>query len=738
MSREFQYLNKSTPRIDAVERVTGQARYAEDIALPGMLYARVLRSPWPHARIRNIDTSAAEALPGVRGILHCRNTDVGWTGGDNQGRRRVFSTTLRFVGEAVAAVAAVDRHTAEDALALIRVEYEELPFALTIEDAMKDGATPIHPGGNVSAKPLGYEIGNVEEGLREADFVYEQSFRTQHHNNAQLERRVSLAQWEGDRLTVWASTQGIYNCQKDIATDLKLPLSKVRVICQYMGGGFGNKNQAYDFDLMAALLAKRTGRPVRVEYTRHEDFVAVHGRWSSVQQYRIGVKKDGQLTAMHLKGYTGMGAYLRSSGDLAGGEIYGTPNMKKEVYPVHTNTSCSANYRAPAFPQAFFAQESAMDEIAEQLGMDPMELRLKNLPQVWGQRRLPLSSNGLEACIRQGAAAFGWTEKRQQYAQQQGEVRRGVGMGLGHFGSGLGPSSAMIKIFPDGSVKVFVGVTDVGTGAKTTMGLIAAEALGIPFEKVSVVSGDTDVSPYSPGESGSRTTGHTGYAVIEAATKVRQVLLRQAAAQLKMTPDDLDLTNGKVFSKSDSSKSWDLREILSKNLDAITGEVANTTPSTGEFARVCFAAHFAEVEVHLPTGKIKVVRYVAAHDSGTIVNRLTGGSQVQGGVVQGIGMALREELIWDRRTGVPLTSSYHGAKPMLHPETPDIEVIFVEVEDPYGPFGAKALGEVPIVPVVGAVANAIAHATGVRMREIPITPDKLLNALRSQGGGKVA
>lgn len=730
MAREYQNLSKVTPRIDALERVTGQARYAEDIALPGMLFARVLRSPHPHARIQSIDGSAAEALPGVRAIIHSGNTKVKWTGGDSQGRRRVFSEVVRFVGEPVAAVAAVDRHTAEDALELIRVEYEELPAALSIDDARKQGATAIHPGGNVEERPLTYEIGNLEDGFRQADLTYEETFRTQHVNNAQLERRVSLAQWDGGRLTVWASTQGIYNCQKDIAQDLGLPLSKVRVICEYMGGGFGNKNQAYDFDLMAALLSKQTGRPVRVEFNRHEDFVAVHGRWPTLQHYRIGVKKDGTLTAMHLKGYSGMGAYLRSSGDLASVEIYGTPNVKKEVYRVYTNVSCSANYRAPAFPQSFFAMESALDEIAGKLNIDPLEFRLKNLPTAWGERRLQFSSNGLEQCIRQGAAAFGWTEKRQQYANQSGELRHGIGMALGHFGSGLGPSSAMVKIFPDGSVKVFVGVTDIGTGAKTTMGLIAAEALGVPFENVSVVSGDTDVCPYSPGESGSRTTGYTGIAVIQACDKVRQQLLDQAAGQLKMQAEDLDIQGGNIVSKSAPGKSWKLAEVTSKNVDALIGEVSNSKADTGNLARVCFAAHFAEVEVNRATGKIRVVRYVAAHDSGTVINKLTGGSQIKGGVVQGIGMALREELLWDRRTGVPLTNYYHGAKPMLHPEVPEIEVIFVEPEDPYGPFGAKALGEVPIVPVVGAVANAVCHATGVRIRELPITPDKLLAGLR--------
>ncbi|MBI4442014.1 MAG: xanthine dehydrogenase family protein molybdopterin-binding subunit [Acidobacteria bacterium] len=726
------HVGRETPRIDALERVSGQARYAEDIYLPGMLYARVLRSPLPHARVRSIDTSAAEALPGVVAILHCFNNDLIWSAGDQHGRRRLFAETARFAGEAVAAVAAVDRHTAEEALHLIRVDYEELPFVLTVDEALQEGAPQIHPGGNMDKQTLLSEVGNIEEGFRQADFIYENDFISKHHNNAQLERRASVARWDGDKLTVWASTQGIYNCRRDIAADLQLPLSKVRVICQYMGGGFGNKNQGFDFDLMAALLAQKTGRPVRLEFTRQEDFIAVHGRWSTKQHYRIGYKKDGTVTAIHLKGYSGMGAYLRSSGGINGWQNYAAPNIRSEISRVYTNASCGANYRAPAGPQGAFGIESAMDEIAERLQMDPVEFRLKNIVKDLWSNRTPLSSNGLAECLRRGAEAIAWAEKRRQYAQQQGPLRRGVGMAIGFWNASLGPSSAVVKIFPDGSVKIYVGVTDIGTGAKTTMAVIAAEALGVPLETISVVSGDTDLTPYSPGESGSRTTGYTGLAVIEAAAKVREQLLAQAASQFKLRREDLDLRDGKIISRAAADKSWNIAEVTSKNVDALTAAVTSDPEATGK-ARIDFAAHFAEVEVHRETANVKVIRYVAAHDSGTIINKLTAASQVKGGVAQGISMALREELIWDRHTGIPLTNHYHGAKLLIHPEAPEVEVIFFEPEDAYGPYGAKTIGEIPIVPVVGAIANAIYHATGARIRELPITPDKLLNALREAG-----
>jgi xanthine dehydrogenase molybdenum-binding subunit len=730
MSRDLKTLGKVTPRIDALERVTGQAHYAEDISLPGMLYARVLRSPLPHARVRGIDVSAAEALPGVRAVLHAKNTDTIWSSGDQHDRRRVFAETVRFVGESVAAVAAIDRHTAEEALGLIRVDYEDLPAVFTVEDALRQGAPQIHPEGNADKQALRFEAGDIEAGIRQADAVYEADFTSQHHNNAQLERRVSLALWDGGRLTVYASTQGIYNCRADIAHDLKIPLSKVRVICQYMGGGFGNKNQGYDFDLIAALLARQTRRPVRVEFTRHEDFMAVHGRWATRQHYRIGYKKDGTLTAIDLKATSNMGAYLRSSGGIDGPRNYVSPNIRSEVTRVHTNATPSANYRGPAGPQGVFAIESAMDDIAARLGMDPVEFRLRNAVRDIWSNKTPISSNGLPDCIRRGAEVFGWAEKRREYAQQTGPLRRGAGMAIGTWGASLGPSSAEVKLLPDGSVKVSVGVTDIGTGAKTVMALIAAEALGVPLESISVIWGDTDVAPFSPGESGSRTTGHTGTAVIEACQKVREELLAQAAAGLKVRREDLDLRDGKIVLASNPNQSWRIPEVTARNIDAITAAVTTPQPDEGGKVRLSFAAHFAEVEANLETGKVRVLRYVAAHDSGTIINPLTATSQVKGGVIQGIGMALREELIWDHNTGVPVTNYYHGAKPLIHPEAPEVEVVFVDPDDPYGPYGAKTLGEIPIVPVVGAVANAIFHATGARIRELPITPDKLLNAFR--------
>ncbi len=688
-------------RIDAVKRVTGAATYTGDIQLPGMLYARVLRSPHAHARIRSIDTSKAQALPGVKAVLTRENCDVVWSSGDTRNKRYLFNNPVRFAGDAVAAIAATDRHIAEEAMRQISVDYEVLPFVLDPEDALKPGAVEIQPGGNLSPDAKGrhepeiFRHGNIDRGLTTADRVFEDHYTSVHINNAQLEPRVSIAQWDGDKLTVYASTQGISNCRTDIAKDLQMPLEKVRVVCQFMGGGFGNKNQCHDFDLMATMLSKYAGVPVKLEFTRKEDYVAVHGRWPTKQYYKIGVANDGTLTGIQLRGYSGMGPYRKGAGGIAGVELYQCPNVETTIYPVYTNMAVSANLRGPAYPQGIFGIESLMDHIAYELKIDPLEFRLKNMTRKYHDE-LPFTSNGLEDCIRRGAEAFDWKKRWHAAGVGAGPMKRGAGMAMGAFGSAVGRSSAVVKLDASGKYHLHVGVTDVGTAAKTTMGLIAAEELGVPLEKIEVISGDTALCPYSVGESGSRTTTHTGYAVI------------QAAKDLK-------------------------RQIAEKGLpqgDQVLTASVNADPAQPkDAARYSFAAHFAEVEVDIETGHVRVIKYVAVHDSGRIINPLTCVSQVKGGATMGIGMALHEELLYDPQTGVPLTAGYYGARVMTHRDTPDVEVLFVETEDAYGPYGAKSIGESTIVPSVAAVGNAIFNAIGRRIKDLPITRDKVLGVL---------
>ena len=494
-----------------------------------------------------------------------------------------------------------------------------------------------------------------------------------------------------------------------------------------MGGGFGNKNQAQDYDYMAAMLAKVAAQPVKVEFTREDDYIGMHGRWSSEQHYRIGVKKDGTITAVSLDAVTNMGAYRKQSGNLSGTDFYQIPNFRKHIKPVHTNTVVGANYRAPAYPQSVFGFASFLDHIAHEMEINPVDMFMRNRIQKY-KSKTPFTSNHLEECITEGAKRIGWSEKWHKPGAMGGVKKHGIGMALGGYPFRPGLGAATIRLNPDGTAHVLVGVTDIGTGAKSTMAIIAAEALGIPLSQIQLTNGDTDVTPYSVGESGSRTTPFTGPAVIAAAEDVRRQIFNIAAPQLKVKPEELDLRDGEVFVRATPGQKLPLARVVARAGELIGR--ATTNPSFKDVEGGSFAAHFAEVEVDAWTGHVTITRYVAAHDSGTIINRLPARSQIKGGVVQGIGMAFSEELIIDRLTAIPVNPNYRDAKVPTHLESPEIEVIFIEHYHSYGPFGGKVVGEPPITPAVATIANAIFNATGKRFKELPITPDKIVRATR--------
>jgi xanthine dehydrogenase molybdenum-binding subunit len=428
---------------------------------------------------------------------------------------------------------------------------------------------------------------------------------------------------------------------------------------------------------------------------------------------------------VQLDAVTNMGAYRKQSGNLSGTDFYNIPNFKKVIKPVHTNTVVSANYRAPAYPQSVFGFASFLDHIAYELGINPLDMFMKNRIQKY-KSKLPFTSNYLEQCIIEGSKRIGWSEKWHKPGAAPGVKKHGIGMALGGYPFRPGLGAATIRINPDGSAHLLVGVTDIGTGAKSTMAIIAAEALGIPLNQIQVTNGDTDVTPYSVGESGSRTTSFTGPAVIAAAEDVRKQIFALAAPELKAKAEELDLRDGQVFVKSNPSQKIPLERAVAR-----AGELIGRATTNPEFKDVegkSFSAHFAEVEVDTLTGHVRITRYVAAHDSGNILNRMPAESQIMGGVVQGIGMAFSEELIIDKLTATPINPNYRDAKVPTHLEAPNVEVIFIEHYDPYGPFGGKVVGEPPITAAVATVANAIFNATGKRIKELPITPDKILQA----------
>jgi xanthine dehydrogenase molybdenum-binding subunit len=703
-----------TPRVDAVERVTGQAKYTNDIKLFGMLYARVLRSPHPHARIRHIDTSAASHLPGVQAVITHENAQVVWGAGAvaggrqysdaikeiTQQRRYIFNNPVRCVGDAVAAVAATDRHIAEQALALIQVDYELLPFVLEPEAALAADAPCIWPEGNLcldvynNAAPVVSEHGDLATGFAAADQVFEQRYDTGFVHNAQLEPRCALAHWQGETLTLYTPSQGIANCRHDMARDLGLEDHQVRVVCHYMGGGFGNKNQNQDADLIAATLARHTNAPVMLEYSRRDDWLGMHGRWPTVQQYKVGVKHNGTITAIQLIGYSGMGPYRKNAGGIGGIELYACLNRYRSITPVYTNRTTSGNFRAPSEPHGVYGIESMMDDIAYKLGMDPVAFTLKNMLRPTEEQ--PFTNYSLDACITMGADTFDWQARRKVIpGSDTGPIKRGAGFSFMMFRAALGMSSAIVQVDARQRYTLFVGVTDVGPGAKTTMGMIAAEALGVPLSHVDVVSGDTDRCPYSVGESGSRTTIMTGMAVVEAVKDLQQQIA----------------THG-----------------MPAGNDVLVAS-ATPTPVPDGIMRQCFGAHFVEVAVDTRLGTTRIVKYVAIHESGRIINPQTARDQIRGAVIQGIGQALHEDLLYDLTSGQPLTVGYYRARHLTHLDVPTIEVHFLEVDDGYGPFGAKTIGESGIILAPAAVANAIFNATGKRMTSLPITRDKILGAI---------
>ncbi len=711
-------VGRPTPRIDAVERVTGKAIYTADVKLPGMLYGRVLRSPHPHARIRSIDVSRARALPGVKAIITHENCQIVWGSGSIAGgqqyndevkkitrqRRYAFNNPVRFVGEPVAAVAAADRHIAEDALELIDVEYERLPFVLDHDEALQPDAVRIWPEGNLALnnrnqpQPMTQRRGNVEAGLASADHVFEDRYTTSFVHNAQMEPRAAVAAWDGDKLTLYTPTGGIANCRTDMARDLGIPQENVRVVCQYMGGNFGNKNQNQDADLIAAALAREARAPVKLELSRKEDFIGVHGRWPTTQHYKVGVKADGTLTAIQLRGVSGMGPYRKNTGNIAGVDLYQCPNIESVVTPVYTNRTVSANFRGPEFPQGFFGIQSMMDDVAAKLKMDPVAFIERNMTRKFHDET-EYTTYTLDECLRRGAERFEWTRRWRPPGSDTGRLRRGAGVAFVAFRSGLGRSNAVIRLDSNGQYAVHVGVTDVGAGAKTTMALIAAEALEVPLSKITLVWGDTDRCPYSVGESGSRTTIMTGQAIVEAARDLRAQLAQKGMPKA-----------GEILVAS-----------------------ASPTPRQPQKVRQAFGAHFVEVEVDTGTGRVRVTKYVAVHDCGRIINPLTAESQIKGGITMGIGMALHEQLLYDPRSGAPLNAGYYGARVLTHRDAPEIDVLFIESDDGLGPFGAKSMGEASKVPAPAAVANAVFNATGYRFKDLPISAARIVAALTDEG-----
>ncbi len=722
---------KSQPRIDGPERVTGRARYTSDVQLPGMLYARVLRSPHPHARVRRLDVGRAAALPGVRAIISRRDVpDILWND------EPVFSDVLRFAGDEVAALAADDDAIGGDAMRLIQVEYEVLPFVVDAEAALLPGAPPVQEGGNlVGGKPEIYVRGDINKGFNEADVMVEETFRTQAAPHNCLETHGAVAAWDGGELTVWESTQSIYRVQEDLAEAFRLPLNRVRVVCEFMGGGFGSKQYTGKWSIIAALLARRTGRPVQLMYNRGEENLAAGHRAPTVQRLKLGARRDGTLTAIDLAAVVNVGACWSKARAVEGPcqAMYACPNVRTEVRSVFTNTGTQRSFRGPGYVEGAFPLESLIDELAGKLGLDPLDIRMKNYAAVDPRSDQRYSAKHLDECYRKGAAMIGWPGGRGSGDEMR---RRGLGMASQVWGGGGGPPAfAWVRLNSDGTAEVVTGSQDIGTGTRTVLAQIAAEELGLGPGQVVVRVGDTGRGPYDPVSWGSMTVSSVGPAVRQAAIDARNQLHEIFGEFLDVPADDVKIRNGGIYVRDEKRPRAGVKDVFGEfGQFTILGRGARGE-NPPDLAVRTFGAQFAEVEVNTLTGEVSVLRMVTVTDNGRVMNELGASSQVTGAVVQGIGYALTEARVIDGASGVVLNPNLED---YLVPTALDFEEIgydFINEPDALANhLGAKGLGEPALIPTAPAIANAIARATGVRFLSLPITRGKVIEALQGKRG----
>ena len=728
---ELHIVGQPHPRLEGREKVTGRAQYASDVRLPGQLYARVLRSPFPHAHVRRVDVSKAEQAPGVRAVISAANVPhIPWY---EEGA--LFESTVRFVGDEVAAVAAESDELAQDALGLIEVDYGALPFVSSIEEALRPGAPNVHQGGNIAGEPKSYQRGDPDAGLRQAEVMIEATYETESALHNAFESHGCTASWEGDSLTLWDSTQAVFTVRQQVAEKLGLPEHRVRVIKHHMGGGFGAKQIAWKHDVIASLLSREAGRPVQLMLDREAENLAAGNRNPTRQRVRLGARRDGTLTAIVADIEQASGAY-RTGGEASNVSgmyqtLYRCPNVRTEQVAVYTNTGPAVAFRAPGHVEAAFALELAMDELARALEMDPVELRRRNYAEEDQLEDKPLTlPEGLRLSYDRVTEAFGWGEQKAQ--PTSATRRRGVGFAAHDWagGSGHPPGYASIELNGDGTADVVTGTQDIGTGTRTGLAQIAAEELGLPLDSISFYLGDTGAGPYSPVSSGSATQATIGPAIRAAAAEVKTQLLEVASVVLEIGPERLTVRDGRILVDGDPERSIGVAEVTQKIAPHTLQGRGARGPNPADKSVRTFGAQCVELEVDIETGEVTLLRVVTSHDCGRIVNPTLVDSQVIGGVTQGIGFALTEERIVDNRLGMVLNANLEEYHVPTVVDVPPIEHARVGVPDSEANItGAKGIGEPPLVPTAPAIANAVFDAIGVRVRHGPLTRQRMMAAL---------
>lgn len=758
---ELAYVGKSIPRVDAPEKVMGRAMYTMDLLLPRMLIGKLKGSPLPHARIKHIDTTRAEKLPGVKLVLTGKDMPADCVWGVVPvcyDQRPLCTDKVRFVGDSVAAVVAVSEDIALEALDLIDVDYEELPAVFDPIEAMRPGAPVIHdkwPNNIALTKHM--EFGEVDKMFASAHHVSELSTASSRQAHCAFETHVSIAEWSpSGYLTVYNSTQCPSLCSQYFSKCLKIPEAQIRVVTNYVGGGFGGKaTSKFNIDFLSIIAAKKAGRPVKFYYTREEEFLLATHRTKQFHTIRIATDKEGLLLAREVRmvvengGYSDYGPVVGAITAHMGGSLYNFKAYRHHADVVYTNVPPGGAMRGVGNAGYTFGTESAMDNHAREIGMDPAEFRLRNLVKkgdttIIGAR---INSCGARECVQEAVKRVPWKERR----PAAGARKRGLGLAMAvHFtgARAMGPETAgaFIKMNKDGTVQVLSGTIEMGNGSNTTLSQICAEALGVRVEDVKIVNGDTSVNPYGWGVRGSRTTTIDGMATRLAALEARDMLFKGAAEILECSAADLDARDGKIFVKGSPEKQVTHQQAYMKIYDRQGSEAVYTAvsydspsespdPVTGYgnwSAAYSFGAKVAEVEVDTETGAVEVLRIVSTNDVGTVVNPAGAQGQLDGGALMGVGNALMED--FQVEGGQPVNPNWLDYKLPSTQDMPQLEAILVETENPSGPYGAKGLGEMVQLATEPAIANAICDAVGVRIPTLPITPEKVLNAILAKEG----
>jgi len=767
MTQEFSVVGKRITQVDTAAKATGAARYTTDIKLPGMLIGRVLHSPYPHAKIKKIDKSKAEKLTGVEAVITIDDTDrtlwarsfrdmpMAPSGSLQRADEYILADKARYVGDPVAAVAAVDEKTADEALDLIEVEYEKLPFVLDPWEAMKPGAPQIHDyaGNNIAVHltpPPFLVKGNVEKGFAESDVVVEESFFASKQVGCHLETQACVASVDANgKITCYSPCQLAHPFRRELGKIFNKPLGMINVISPFVGGSFGTRLSCHNEPICIAL-AMKAGKPVKLVYTKEEDFTCIDTRTPHYFTIKMGFKKDGTLNAFTVHTTTWSGGYL-SRAQLAGGITlvwalghYRCPNTDGWCDVVYTNTTLSGAMRGFGNPAVMWGVEQVMDMAAEKLDIDPLELSLKNVKHAGEMANLglPIESSYIDDCIREGAKRIGWKEKRGK--RKGGRARRGVGMATMTHCSGAWPlliehSNAFIKFNEDDTISLTVNPGSPGTHIWGTLAQIAAEELGIRVEDISIVTGSTEATMFDLGSHASRSTYVTGNAVLEAARQAKAQLLERAAKMLETSPDELEVEDRQVYVKKAPEKSISVADVCFDAIWNLKGESLNISGKSSwasHYNSVPTAAYFAEVEVDTETGEVKVIKFVTAVDCGKAVNPMTVEGQCEGGIQQGIGYGLTEDYVINKDTGVVESDNFTTYKMPGTLDMPETEVIIIDKPDPKGPFGAKGVAEPGLVGIAPAIANAVYDAVGVRITDLPITPEKVLAALKAKSAQK--